>query len=102
MRKWCLVVALASMLVLLSAQPQVGAGPMAGNGTSANAPATATTAVTASTTTAAVPLQQTCSCGVDCGAGTCTFNCEGNPLACARCIAGCCFAESKRVCGVLP
>jgi len=65
MQKCCLGIVLASVLVLLSAQPRVGAGLMAGNGPSANAPATATTAVTASTTTAPVPLQQTCSCGVD-------------------------------------
>lgn len=40
-------------------------------------------------------FEQTCSCGVDCGAGTCTFDCQGSFGGCARCIAGCCAAAAK-------
>lgn len=102
MSKWYPGVALASMLILLSAQLQVGARPMAGNGSSANAPAATTTTVTATAT--AVPLQQTCSCGIaSCdGMGSCIFHCNGPVSACISCGFGCCRGEFQRICGLQP
>jgi hypothetical protein len=50
---------------------------------------------TASARARTMALQQTCSCGVDCGSGTCTFDCQGSFGACVRCIGACCVAAAK-------
>jgi len=47
-------------------------------------------------------LQTTCSCGVDCGSNTCTFDCQGTFSGCLSCINSCCRAEFQRECGILP
>lgn len=101
MFKWCLGVALASMLLLLSGQLQAGARTMAGNGTGAKTGAAVTTTAASISAATVVPFEQTCSCGVDCGSGTCTFHCQGSLGACASCIIGCCSGERERECGGL-
>lgn len=100
MHRWCLGVTLASMLLILSGQIQIGARPVAGNNTSTQYGASVTTAASISAVNA-VPFTQTCSCGVDCGSGQCTFHCEGSIGACGACIISCCAAEGKRACGEL-
>lgn len=46
--------------------------------------------------------QTTCSCGVDCGSNTCTFDCEGSISGCISCVSACCRGEFKRTCGIQP
>jgi hypothetical protein len=73
-----LVVVLVSLILVLSSA-------FTGHNDNATVSARATT----------VAWTQTCSCGVDCASGTCTFDCQGSLIACGICIAGCCVAAAK-------
>lgn len=81
MWKRCLIVVFVSVLVVASSAWREYNGK-------ANAASRATV----------MAFQTTCSCGMDCAAGNCTFYCEGSAGGCFNCVNDCCRRETRRVC----